>query len=228
MAAKKYLSLEEAAQLIGVRPDEVMRLREKGDLRGFADRGTWKFKSDDVEEAKRRRQPDSNPDVPLMTDDEDSALSEPPRRRGSNSDSDVRLVLDDDLKSQLTGSSGRHGRIQKNFLGWDIYPRGLYAVLLGLKKYRLPVMITENGICTGDDKQRWKFIRDHLKYVHRAMAKGVNVMGYLYWSLLDNFEWDKGFAPRFGLIDVNYKTFKRTVRPSARKYAQVCKTGILR
>lgn len=106
MAAKKYLSLEEAAQLLGVRPDEVMRLREKGDLRGFADRGTWKFKSDDVEEAKRRRQPDSNPDVPLMTDEDDSALSEPPRRRGSNSDSDVRLVLDDDLKSQLTGSSG--------------------------------------------------------------------------------------------------------------------------
>lgn len=131
---------------------------------------------------------------------------------------------------QITAGKGRgrRGRIQKNSLGWDIYPRGLYEVLLGLKKYYLPVMITENGICTSDDKQRWKFIRDHLKYVHLAMTKGVNVMGYLYWSLLDNFEWDKGFTPRFGLIDVNYKTFKRTVRPSARKYAQVCKTGILR
>ena len=107
MAAKKYLSLEEAAQILGVRNDEVMRMREKGDLRGFADRGTWKFKADDVEEAKRHRQPDSSPDVPLMSDD-DSVLSErnAPRRGGSTSDSDVRLILDDDLKTSLTGSSG--------------------------------------------------------------------------------------------------------------------------
>lgn len=107
MAGKKYLSLEEAAELIGVRPDEVMRLREKGELRGFADRGTWKFKADDVTEAKRRRQPDSSPDVGLISDDDDgSILSEPRGRERNTSDSDVRLVLDQDLKSQLTGSSG--------------------------------------------------------------------------------------------------------------------------
>ncbi len=106
--AKKYLSLEEAAQLLGVRTDEVMRLREKGDLRGFADRGTWKFKADDVEEAKRRRQPDSSPDVSLIDDDDfsGSALHEEPRSSRNASDSDVRLVFDDDLKSRLTGSSG--------------------------------------------------------------------------------------------------------------------------
>lgn len=107
MAAKKYLSLEEAAQLLGVRNDEVMRLREKGELRGFADRGTWKFKSDDVEEAKRRRQPDSNPEVPLI--DDDSALEDSDsdvKYSPSMSDSDVRLVGQDDLRAQLTGSSG--------------------------------------------------------------------------------------------------------------------------
>lgn len=104
MAVKKYLSLEEAAQVLGVRSDEVIRLREKGDLRGFADRGTWKFKADDVEETKRRRQPDSNPDVPLM-DDEDSVLDDG-GMLSNTSDSDVRLVMGDDLKTQLTGSSG--------------------------------------------------------------------------------------------------------------------------
>jgi beta-glucosidase len=88
-------------------------------------------------------------------------------------------------------------------------------------------MITENGICTDDDGLRWDFIREHLSAIHKAIEDGVNVTGYLYWSLLDNFEWDKGFAPRFGLIDVDYDTFKRTVRESAYKYAQVCKSGIL-
>ncbi len=121
----------------------------------------------------------------------------------------------------------RHHPVKKNSLGWDIYPKGLYEVLVKLKKYNLPVMITENGICTLNDTMRWDYIREHLKSVHRAIQKGVRVTGYLHWALMDNFEWDKGFAPRFGLIDINYKTFKRTVRNSAKKYARVCKTGIL-
>ncbi len=120
-----------------------------------------------------------------------------------------------------------HRPLKKNSLGWDIYPEGMYQVLLKLKKYNLPVMITENGICTSDDNLRWEFIQAHLKNIHRAMEEGVNVTGYLYWSLLDNFEWDKGFAPRFGLVDVDYNTFKRSVRESAGKFARVCQTGIL-
>ncbi|MBF0504142.1 MAG: glycoside hydrolase family 1 protein [Candidatus Omnitrophica bacterium] len=122
---------------------------------------------------------------------------------------------------------GNHHPLKKNFLGWDIYPQGLHHVLLNLKKYNLPVIIAENGICATDDQQRWEFIREHLKNVHLAMQEGVHVKGYLYWSLLDNFEWAYGFAPRFGLIDVNYQTQQRTVRESAKKFAQVCKTGVL-
>lgn len=120
-----------------------------------------------------------------------------------------------------------HHPVKKNSMGWDIYPQGLYDLLLKMKKYRLPIMITENGICTLDDSLRWEYIYSHLKSIHLAMGKGVNVAGYLYWSLMDNFEWDKGFTPRFGLIDVDYNTYKRTVRESARKLSQVCKTGIL-
>ncbi len=131
--SKKYLSLEEAAAQLKLKTDELIRFREKGEIRGFADRGTWKFKSDDVEEFRRRRQPDSDPDVPIMDDedlserfisdpdlqtfsssenvlDEDDELGRQAtvirKGRDSTSDSDVRLVLDDNLKGRLTGSSG--------------------------------------------------------------------------------------------------------------------------
>ena len=120
-----------------------------------------------------------------------------------------------------------HHPLKKNSLGWDIYPEGLAQVLLSLKKYNLPVIISENGICTNDDNERWEYIQSHLKNVHLAMEQGVNVTGYLYWSLMDNFEWAHGFAPRFGLIDIDYKTQQRTVRETAKKFAQVCKTGMI-
>ncbi|MFH0984078.1 MAG: glycoside hydrolase family 1 protein [Candidatus Omnitrophota bacterium] len=120
-----------------------------------------------------------------------------------------------------------HHPVKKNALGWDIYPEGLCDLLLKLKKYGLPIMITENGICTADDTLRWEFIAGHLQSIHKALEQGVAVTGYLYWSLLDNFEWDKGFGPRFGLIGMDYKTQKRTVRESAVKFSDVCKTGTL-
>ncbi|MFA5390202.1 MAG: glycoside hydrolase family 1 protein [Candidatus Omnitrophota bacterium] len=120
-----------------------------------------------------------------------------------------------------------HHPVKKNSLGWDIYPEGLCDLLVKLRKYHLPVLITENGICTSDDALRWEYISGHLEHMHRAMEQGVPVMGYLYWSLLDNFEWDKGFGPRFGLIDIDYKTQQRTVRASAVKFSRVCQTGIL-
>jgi beta-glucosidase len=120
-----------------------------------------------------------------------------------------------------------HQPLKKNSLGWDIYPEGLCDLLVRLKKYRLPIMVTENGICTQEDGLRWEFLRGHLDSVGRAIAAGVPVTGYLYWSLLDNFEWDKGFGPRFGLIEVDYATQARRIRESARKYAEVCRTGTL-
>jgi len=120
-----------------------------------------------------------------------------------------------------------HHPLKKNCLGWDIYPEGLYQLLLKLKKYNLPVFITENGICTDSDQERWDYVREHLKNVYLALDKGVKVIGYIYWSLIDNFEWDKGFQPRFGMIEVDYHTYKRTIRESAKKFSSVCKNGIL-
>lgn len=118
-----------------------------------------------------------------------------------------------------------HSLLKKNSLGWDIYPEGIYNLLLKLKRYDLPIFILENGISTEDDNLRWDFILSHLKNIYLALQKGVKVLGYIYWSLLDNFEWDKGFTHRFGLIEVDYNTYRRTVRESAKKFSLVCKTG---
>ena len=92
-------------------------------------------------------------------------------------------------------------------------------------KYKLPVIISENGICTNDDTERSEFIVEHLKAVALAMTEGVPVIGYLYWSLLDNYEWADGFAPRFGLIEVDDTTQSRKIRGSARKFEEIIRSG---
>ena len=77
----------------------------------------------------------------------------------------------------------------------EIHAKGIYYVLRGLKKYNKPIYIMENGLADAKDEKREKFIKEHLFYVHKAIQEGVDVCGYFYWSLLDNFEWDKGFGP---------------------------------
>lgn len=89
-------------------------------------------------------------------------------------------------------------------------------------------MVTENGTAEDDDRFRARFILEHLKQLERALAEGIPVVGYLYWSLLDNFEWDWGFGPRFGLIEVNYKTFERIIRPSAYVFKEIIESGKLK
>lgn len=111
--------------------------------------------------------------------------------------------------------------------GWEIYPEGIYQVLKGYKKLNKPIYITENGIADADDDQRPAFIKNHLFYIHRALSEGVDVRGYLHWSLLDNFEWADGYSMKFGLVEVDRQTFKRTIRPSARAYAEICKNNAL-
>ena len=118
---------------------------------------------------------------------------------------------------------------RKNDLGWEIYPRGLSEVIRKCWQcYHLPVHITENGLPDAADSKRAAFIRDHLREVKRLLDEGVEVTRYYYWSLLDNLEWNDGYGPRFGLIEVDYNTMERTVRPSARYYADICKTHTIK
>ena len=119
------------------------------------------------------------------------------------------------------------GWFNKNFnekvsdLGWELYPKGIYYVLRDLKKYGKPVYITENGLADARDKYRSWFIREILACVQRAIGEGVDVKGYFHWSLLDNFEWSEGFWPRFGLIEVNYKSQERRPRKSSFEYSKI-------
>lgn len=103
-------------------------------------------------------------------------------------------------------------------LGWDIAPEGIYHALKRIASGAKPIYITENGIADARDHKRAAFIRDHILWIKKAIAEGVPVRGYFHWSLLDNFEWDKGFWPRFGLVEVDYRTLERTPRPSALRY----------
>jgi len=122
------------------------------------------------------------------------------------------------------------------FMGWPVQPDGLYDLLMEFKRdYGNPaVYIAENGAAYDDkvdadgqvrDSERVAFLREHLQAVARAAAAGCNVKGYLCWSLLDNFEWAFGLSKRFGIVRVDYDTFKRTPKDSYRFFAEVVKTG---
>lgn len=112
-------------------------------------------------------------------------------------------------------------------LGWAINPEGIYFVLKDLEKYKKPIFITENGLADKKDDLRKDFIKNHLFWVWGAIKEGIDVRGYLHWSLMDNFEWDLGTDPRFGLVEIDYKTLERKPRKSAKFYSEICKKNIL-
>lgn len=105
-------------------------------------------------------------------------------------------------------------------LGWEVYPEGIFEVLTDLAD-DVPIYITECGIASTNDDRRNRFLISYLQEVARAIKSGVNVRGFFYWSLIDNFEWHLGFEPRFGLVEVDYKTEERHIRPSALVYTDI-------
>ena len=119
----------------------------------------------------------------------------------------------------------KNENIKVSDLGWELYSEGIYHVLKDLERYKKPIYITENGLADAHDTQRAWFITESLKNVLKAIDGGVDVRGYLHWSLLDNFEWDKGFWPRFGLVEVDYKTYGRQIRESAFVYKKIIEQG---
>lgn len=117
-------------------------------------------------------------------------------------------------------------------MGWEIYPDGMYEILMRLKReYNDPVLyITENGAAFDDkvkrngeiqDDDRVAFLRDHMVAAYRALKEGARLRGYLVWSIMDNFEWAEGYVKRFGLVHVDYRTLKRTPKKSAHWYKQL-------
>lgn len=112
-------------------------------------------------------------------------------------------------------------------LGWELFPGGFHRALVDMKRHGLPIYITENGLDDRDDSRRSAFLYDHLQAVLRAMADGVDVRGYMFWSLLDNFEWLEGFGPRFGMHRVDYGSFERTPTKAVEVYRRIIRTRML-
>lgn len=109
-------------------------------------------------------------------------------------------------------------------MGYENWPWALGATLRRAWEVtggRVPLWVTENGIGTDDDAKRIVYVQEALTSVLDAIDDGVDVRGYTYWSLMDNFEWAFGYGPRFGLADVDRDTFARTLKPSARHFAEI-------
>ncbi len=107
-------------------------------------------------------------------------------------------------------------------IGWSMDPSRISNVVNDIWcRYKIPVMITENGVVDSSDKYRKWWISETLKEIIKLKKKGVGLFGYIHWSLLDNFEWVEGHWPKFGLIAVDRETMQRKVRPSAKWFGSV-------
>ncbi len=125
----------------------------------------------------------------------------------------------------------------KTDMGWEVYPPGLYDIVMRISKdYGRPIEITENGCAYTDapgkdgidhDTRRIAYYNGYLRELARAIKDGADVRGYHAWSLLDNFEWAEGFSKRFGLTNVDFKTQKRTLRESGYWYTKVAQSSAL-
>lgn len=113
-------------------------------------------------------------------------------------------------------------------MGYEFRPQALEATIRRAAGMTgLDVFVTENGIATTDDRRRIEFVRRALEGVHRCIEDGIEVLGYTYWSALDNFEWVLGYGPTFGLIGVDRETQQRSVKPSARWLGRIAQANAL-
>jgi beta-glucosidase len=117
--------------------------------------------------------------------------------------------------------STRDPKVPLNDLGWYMEPEGIYPLVLrAWAHYKKPIYITENGVADGSDVYRRWWIEETIVAMERAISEGVDLRGYFHWSLLDNFEWEAGYWPKFGLVEVDREHgMKRTTRKSALWFA---------
>jgi beta-glucosidase len=117
----------------------------------------------------------------------------------------------------------KNPKVPLNDMGWYMEPEGLYPLLLRVwARFKKPIIITENGVADMNDEYRRWWIEESIVAMQRALSEGVDLRGYFYWSLLDNFEWADGWWPKFGLVSVDRAHgMKREIRPSAKWFASV-------
>jgi len=145
-------------------------------------------------------------------------------------------TLSEELNSPPTVHPPPHDQLTT--MGWEIHPGGMYDILERVHVDYAPqcLYVTENGASFDDlpdpagvvrDDDRIAFLREHLRAVRRAIAAGIPLRGYFLWSLMDNFEWERGYGPRFGIVRVDYATQRRTLKQSAHWYREVIRANKL-
>ncbi|MEI9932760.1 MAG: family 1 glycosylhydrolase [Rhizomicrobium sp.] len=113
-------------------------------------------------------------------------------------------------------------------MGYEFYPEALeHTIRQAARLSGCPVIVTENGIGTEDDTRRIEYTRRALEGVLRAIKDGIDVRGYIHWSMLDNYEWLEGYRPKFGLVSIDRTTQKRTPKPSAYWLAEIARNNRL-
>ena len=111
---------------------------------------------------------------------------------------------------------------RKTDMDWNFAPEHIYDALKMLSRYKKPLFISEAGLADASDSGRAEYIKRQVQGIWRAINEGIDVRGHMYWSLLDNYEWALGFEKRFGLVEVDYNTQERKIRPSAYVYKKIC------
>ena len=135
-------------------------------------------------------------------------------------------VLRQSVRDAMQGSDTSDG-VRRTQMGYEFRPESIAATLHRAASLHpgKDLVVTEHGIATADDDERVEFIERGLAAVAEVIAAGLPVRGYLYWSLLDNFEWAYGYGPTFGLVGVDRATMQRSVRPSARRLGEIARSG---
>ena len=108
---------------------------------------------------------------------------------------------------------------------YTIYGEGIYRAIQLVSSLNVPIIITENGVADKDDKIRSEYISKYLYAVDKSIKDGYNVVGYYYWSLMDNFEWAFGYDMRFGLYSVDFDTQERKLREGSKTFVNIVKHG---
>ena len=163
-----------------------------------------------------------------MTPEDMKLISQPIDFYGQNIYNGNRIRMGKDGKPEVVK---RYDGFPKTALGWPVTPECLYwGPYFLYERYQSPIYITENGLSCHDtvssdgkvhDQNRIDFLEGYLKQLKHASENGVDIRGYFHWSLMDNFEWHSGYADRFGMIYVDYRTQERIIKDSGYWYEKV-------
>ena len=108
---------------------------------------------------------------------------------------------------------------------YTIYPQGFYDALHKAAALGKPLIVTENGVADAEDNFRDQWIKGYVKQLSRAIQSGLDIRGFFYWSLLDNYEWAEGYKMKFGLYEVDFNTQERKLRQGSKIYQEIIESS---